>query len=179
MKRIIPVSIALLMLISLAGCSRSASIDAMRDRLSHFRRILPAEISDMFAINSKQYGAQYAAWQKEYYAWQKDILDRERRNQSNVERAYYAVNQELYTISMLTNRFYEREIPVDLMRRVRVSSDAIAEKMNAALAKNPKLAAELARIKADEAVHHFTVEEVSFYFLWNYVITLERYRRFQ
>ncbi|MEK6794377.1 MAG: hypothetical protein AABZ39_06350 [Spirochaetota bacterium] len=176
-KRLIPFII--IALVSFNACSRSASIDAMRDRLSHFRRILPADISDSFNINSKQYGAQYAAWQKEYYAWQKDILDRERRNQSNVERTYYAVNQELYTLSMLTNRFYEREIPTELMRRVRVSSDTIAQRMNAALARNPKLAADLMRVKADEAIHHFTVEEVSFYFLWNYVITLERYRRFQ
>ncbi|MBI4979002.1 MAG: hypothetical protein HZC28_16100 [Spirochaetes bacterium] len=168
-----------LVLLTLAGCAKSAAIQSMRDRLVKFQRILPADIAVSFDIKAPANAAQYKAWQDAYYTWQKATLERERVNQSNAERSYYAINQEMYTISMLTNRFYERDIPVALMREVQTRSDAVAVKLDRALAASPELKKNLERVLKDEATVHFTTKDICFYFLWNYVITLERHRRFQ
>ena len=34
-------------------------------------------------------------------------------------------------------------------------------------------------LKKDEAIEHFTTEETIFYYVWNYLITIDRPRRFQ
>lgn len=160
------------------GCTQSASIQAMRERLANFRKILPADISEMYDISNAKYRSQYKRWRAEAHDWIVRITKIETNNISNYTR-FYSTNEELQHISELTNRFYERINPKSLMKEVRDYSDVIAEKMDYSLQNNGTFQSNLDRIKNDEGINHFSTREVAFYFLWNYVITLERPRRFQ
>ena len=47
------------------------------------------------------------------------------------------------------------------------------------LEKEESFSNSMSALKKDEAIEHFTTEDTIFYYVWNYLITVNRPRRFQ
>ena len=64
------------------------------------------------------------------------------------------------------------------MAKVKAHTDQLSLKIDE-LQKDEAFSNSMIKLKKDEAVENFTTEDTVFYYVWNYLITIERPRRFQ
>ncbi len=172
------IMITTLALITASCNSNAGSISAMNSRYNDFLKILPSDLRDDFLINSTKYSADYKRWQDEANLWIDNIISEENIGADSI-KANYQPDTKLYNIGILTNKFYERKNPYELMEEVY----AHTQKLGADIAKlemsDQDFSNKLHHLKVDEAIINFDSEETAFYYLWNYTLMLERPRRFQ
>lgn len=149
----------------------------MVNRYNAFLKILPDDTASKFKFDSKEYVEVYKEWQTEAAKWIENTLAREEKGASVVTNIYKPDMKE-YAIGLLTNKFYERENPYELMEKVYKHTKILAKEVKS-LENDEKFKSKLDKIKKDEAIENFTTEDTVFYFIWNYMIMLDRPRRFQ
>lgn len=178
MKKIyINFTILLLSLLIISCGSDGGSIYAMEKRYKNFLNILPKDIAEDFKYTSKNYGSDYKLWRSELNKWIDKTIAEEKNVEENAIKTISPANIE-YAIVTLTGRNYERNNPVDLMKTVKNHSDKLALQIKE-LEKDDEFSKQLNKLKEDEAIEHFNTDETTFYYLWNYMIAIERPRRFQ
>lgn len=179
MKRSTFALFSLSLILLLSSCAYGA-LGMKKQRLKNFMRILPSDIAERLTIDSPVYGGEIAAFRAEANEWIAAIHAAESNTMYALTNTEAMRNDpEATTFATLTNRRYERENPYSLMARVEAYTKPIAQELEARLSEDESLRARYDAIKSDEAIVGFTVEETVFYFLWNYVITIDRPRRFQ
>ena len=176
---ILTISIAIILSMLLIGCSSTdGSIYAMVQRYNKFLSILPDDLKDAFDIDSKEYSDMYLAWQEESQVWIDEIIVKESSGTNMISSKFLPDTKE-YAIGMLTNRFYERGNPNDLMLKVYSHTTSLGKSIAELEKSDEAFSNKLHSLKVDEAIVNFNNEETAFYYLWNYAIMLERPRRFQ
>ncbi|WP_295158741.1 hypothetical protein [uncultured Brachyspira sp.] len=168
----------LTLIIILAACQNDGgSIYAMRQRYKNFLNILPNDIKNDYTLNSDKYGNMYKEWINEFYTWTDNILDAEAQKEYEIS-ARITPDKIEYSLETLTSKDYERNLPVELMYKVKAHTDELSLKIEE-LQKYEAFSNAMLKLKKDEAVENFTTEDTIFYYVWNYLITIERPRRFQ
>ncbi|MEI0700459.1 hypothetical protein [Brachyspira intermedia] len=175
MKKIILFLILSLILIS---CKNDGgSIYAMEQRYRNFLNILPDDVKNDYTLNSDKYGNMYKEWINEFNTWTDNILNEEAEREQEIS-ARITPDKIEYALETLTSKDYERNLPVDLMAKVKAHTDQLSLKIDE-LQKDEAFSNSMIKLKKDEAVENFTTEDTIFYYVWNYLITIERPRRFQ
>ena len=64
------------------------------------------------------------------------------------------------------------------MSKVKAHTDELSLKIEE-LEKDDAFSNSMIKLKKDEAVENFTTKDTIFYYVWNYLITIDRPRRFQ
>lgn len=165
-------------LIAIISCGKDGgSIYAMHKRYNNFISILPNDIKNDYYVNSEKYGNLYKEWINEFDAWTENILNEEDSTIKEISSRITPDKIE-YAIETLTSRNYERNLPAELMIKVKNHTDNLAIKIKE-LEKEEAFSNSMLSLKKDEAIEHFTTEETIFYYVWNYLITVDRPRRFQ
>lgn len=179
MRKSTTISVLITALIILFSTScQSNQYDVKKERLKNFIDTLPKDTAAMFDEKNDEYGPKIKEWKTEAKTWISNTLKKEAEQQSKISNIYRN-DERNFELAMRTNRFYERENPYELMQEVRKYSDDIAEILSKQIAEDDELKQKIYEIKMDEAIMAFSTEELCFYFLWNYVITMDRPRRFQ
>lgn len=164
--------------VSIIGCQNAGgSVYAMEERYNSFLSILPNDISDDFIIDSKNYGLEYIEWQDELYTWIDNTIEDEMITENEI-KATLSPTQIEYAIETLTGREYERVMPYSLVTNIKAHTDMLSLNIEN-LEKESVFSNNLYKLKEDEAIVHFTTEDTVFYYVWNYLLGLERPRRFQ
>lgn len=178
MKKITILILSLILTILIISCGKDAgSIYAMHKRYDNFINILPNDIKDDYLPNSQKYGDMYKEWINQFDNWTKNTINEEEEAVKEIS-ARITPDKIEYAIETLTNRNYERNLPVELMTNIRKHTDELSLNIKE-LEKEEAFSNSMHSLKKDEAIEHFTTEETVFYYLWNYLITVERPRRFQ
>lgn len=153
------------------------SIYAMEQRYRNFLNILPNDVKNDYTLNSDKYGNMYKEWINEFNTWTDNILNEESKREQEIS-ARITPDKIEYALETLTSKDYERNLPVDLMAKVKAHTDQLSLKIDE-LQKDEAFSNSMIKLKKDEAVENFTTEDTIFYYVWNYLITIERPRRFQ
>ncbi|AEM22038.1 hypothetical protein Bint_1419 [Brachyspira intermedia PWS/A] len=176
MKKII--LLILTLFIILVACKNDGgSIYAMEQRYRNFLNILPDDVKNDYTLNSDKYGNMYKEWINEFNTWTDNILNEENKREQEIS-ARITPDKIEYALETLTSKDYERNLPVDLMAKVKVHTDQLSLKIDE-LQKDEAFSNSMIKLKKYEAVENFTTEDTIFYYVWNYLITIERPRRFQ
>ncbi len=165
-------------LVATSCSSNAGSFSAMNSRYNSFLKILPNDLEDAFKIDSQKYADTYKLWQEEANLWIDNIMLEENNGVKNIE-AKFVPDTKDYAIGVLTNRFYERRNPYELMDKVYAHTKNLGHDIAQLEKTDQDFSNKLHRIKIDEAIENFNSEETAFYYLWNYTLMLERPRRFQ
>ena len=175
MKKLLLVLLSLLLIIS---CNNEGgSIYAMRRRYRNFIDILPKEIKDDYLVSSSKYSNLYNTWILDFQTWTTNTIEDENIKSNQVALSISPNNIE-YAIGTLTNRNYERNLPINLFSEVKEHTDMLSLEIDTLL-EDESFSNKLNKVKTDEAIEHFNTKDTVFYYIWNYLITLERPRRFQ
>ncbi|WP_295163279.1 hypothetical protein [uncultured Brachyspira sp.] len=175
MKKIILFLILSLIIIS---CKNDGgSIYAMEKRYKNFLNILPNDIRNDYTLNSDKYGSMYKEWINEFNIWTDNIFYTEAQREQEIS-AEITPDKIEYAIETLTSKDYERNLPEDLMHKVKAHTDILSLKIEE-LEKDSNFSNSMIKLKKDEAVENFSTKDTIFYYVWNYLITIERPRRFQ
>ena len=159
MKKII---LILSIILAIISCGKDGgSIYAMHKRYNNFINILPNDIKNDYYVNSEKYGNLYKEWINEFNIWTTNTI-----------------NNEDLAVKEISSRNYERNLPTELMIKVKTHTDNLALNIKE-LEKEEGFSNSMFSLKKDEAIEHFTTEETIFYYVWNYLITIDRPRRFQ
>ncbi len=178
-SRLILAIINLISCLALASCSSNAgSISAMKSRYNDFLKILPADLKDAFEFDSEKYAADYKRWQEEANLWIKNTIQDENRGADSIQ-ANFTPDTKEYSIGILTNKFYERKNPYELMSEVYEHTKSLGNDIAKLEAQDQSFSNKLHHLKIGEAIENFNSDETAFYYLWNYTLMLERPRRFQ
>lgn len=165
-------------LISIISCGKDGgSIYAMHKRYNNFINILPNDIKNDYMPNSSKYGNLYKEWINEFDSWTDKTLNEEDLSVKEIS-ARITPDKIEYAIETLISRNYERNLPAELMINVKKHTDNLASNIKE-LEKEESFSNSFISLKKDEAIEHFTTEDTIFYYVWNYLITVERPRRFQ
>lgn len=176
MKKII--ILILLVTTAIISCGKDGgSIYAMHKRYNNFINILPNDIKNDYYVNSEKYGNLYKEWINEFNSWTENILNEEDSKIKEIS-ARITPDKIEYALETLTSRNYERNLPTELMIKVKNHTDNLALNIKE-LEKEEAFSNAMLSLKKDEAIEHFTTEETIFYYVWNYLITVDRPRRFQ
>lgn len=176
MKKII--ILILLVITAIISCGKDGgSIYAMHKRYNNFINILPNDIKNDYYVNSEKYGNLYKEWINEFNSWTENILNEEDLKIKEIS-ARITPDKIEYALETLTSRNYERNLPTELMIKVKNHTDNLALNIKE-LEKEEAFSNAMFSLKKDEAIEHFTTEETIFYYVWNYLITVDRPRRFQ
>lgn len=176
MKKII--ILILLVTTAIISCGKDGgSIYAMHKRYNNFINILPNDIKNDYYVNSEKYGNLYKEWINEFNSWTENILNEEDFKIKEIS-ARITPDKIEYALETLTSRNYERNLPTELMIKVKNHTDNLALNIKE-LEKEESFSNAMLSLKKDEAIEHFTTEETIFYYVWNYLITVDRPRRFQ
>ena len=176
MKKII--LLILTLFIILVACKNDGgSIYAMEQRYRNFLNILPDDVKNDYTLNSDKYGNMYKEWINEFNTWTDNILKEKTKREQEIS-ARITPDKIEYALETLTSKDYERNLPVDLMAKVKAHTDQLSLKIDE-LQKDEAFSNSIIKLKKDEAVENFTTEDTVFYYVWNYLITIERPRRFQ
>ena len=176
MKKII--ILILLVTTAIISCGKDGgSIYAMHKRYNNFINILPNDIKNDYYVNSEKYGNSYKEWINEFNSWTENILNEEYLKIKEIS-ARITPDKIEYALETLTSRNYERNLPTELMIKVKNHTDNLALNIKE-LEKKESFSNAMLSLKKDEAIEHFTTEETIFYYVWNYLITVDRPRRFQ
>ncbi len=178
MKKITILIFLILSIISIISCGKDGgSVYAMHKRYNNFINILPKDIKDDYLLNSSKYGNLYKEWINEFDTWTENTINEEDLSVKEISTRITPDKIE-YAIETLTSRNYERNLPVELMINVKNHTDNLALNIKE-LEKEESFSNSFISLKKDEAIEHFTTEDTIFYYIWNYLITVERPRRFQ
>lgn len=153
------------------------SIYAMHKRYNNFIYILPNDIKNDYLPNSEKYGDMYKEWISQFGDWTTNTINKEEESVKEIS-ARITPDKIEYAIETLTNRNYERNLPFELMTNIRNHTDKLALNIKE-LENEEGFSNSMYSLKKDEAIEHFTTEETIFYYVWNYLIAVERPRRFQ
>ncbi|MEI0537701.1 hypothetical protein [Brachyspira pulli] len=176
MKKIILLILSLTIII--ISCKNDGgSIYAMEQRYKNFLNILPNDVKNDYTLNSDKYSNMYKEWINEFNTWTDEILKTEAQREQEIS-ARITPDKIEYALETLTSKDYERNLPVELMTKVKAHTDTLSLKIEE-LQKDEAFSNSMVKLKKDEAVENFTTEETIFYYVWNYLITIERPRRFQ
>lgn len=176
MKKII--ILILLVATAIISCGKDGgSIYAMHKRYNNFINILPNDIKNDYYVNSEKYGNLYKEWINEFNSWTENILNEEDLKIKEIS-ARITPDKIEYALETLTSRNYERNLPTELMIKVKNHTDNLALNIKE-LEKEEAFSNAMMSLKKDEAIEHFTTEDTIFYYVWNYLITVDRPRRFQ
>lgn len=176
MKKII--ILILLVATAIISCGKDGgSIYAMHKRYNNFINILPNDIKNDYYVNSDKYGNLYKEWINEFNSWTENILNKEDFKIKEIS-ARITPDKIEYALETLTSRNYERNLPTELMIKVKNHTDNLALNIKE-LEKEEAFSNAMLSLKKDEAIEHFTTEDTIFYYVWNYLITVDRPRRFQ
>lgn len=173
-------TIILILLVATAiiSCGKDGgSIYAMHKRYNNFINILPNDIKNDYYVNSEKYGNLYKEWINEFDSWTENILNEEDLKIKEIS-ARITPDKIEYALETLTSRNYERNLPAELMIKVKNHTDNLALNIKE-LEKEEAFSNAMLSLKKDEAIEHFTTEDTIFYYVWNYLITVDRPRRFQ
>ena len=176
MKKIILLILSLTIII-ISCRNDGGSIYAMEQRYKNFLNILPNDIKNDYTLNSDKYGNMYKEWINEFNTWTTNILNTETQREQEISSRITPDKIE-YALKTLTSKDYERNLPVELMTKVKAHTDELSLKIEE-LEKDETFSNSMMKLKKDEAVENFTTKETVFYYVWNYLITIERPRRFQ
>ena len=172
------ITILILLMLMIISCGKDGgSIYAMHKRYNNFIDILPNDIKNDYYVNSEKYGDLYKEWINEFNAWTENILSEEDLSEKEISSRITPDRIE-YALETLTSRNYERNLPTELMIKVKNHTDNLALDIKE-LEKEETFSNSMLSLKKDEAIEHFTTEETIFYYVWNYLITIDRPRRFQ
>lgn len=175
MKKII---LILSITLAIISCGKDGgSIYAMHKRYNNFINILPNDIKNDYYVNSEKYGDSYKEWINEFNIWTTNTINSEDLAVKEISSRITPDKIE-YALETLTARNYERNLPTELMIKVKTHTDNLALNIKE-LEKEEGFSNSMFSIKKDEAIEHFTTEETIFYYVWNYLITIDRPRRFQ
>ena len=176
MKKIILLILSLTIII--ISCQNDGgSIYAMEKRYRNFLNILPDDVKNDYTLESDKYGNMYKEWINEFNTWTDNILNEEAKREQEIS-ARITPDKIEYALETLTSKDYERNLPLDLMAKVKAHTDQLSLKIDE-LQKDEAFSNSMIKLKKDEAVENFTTEDTIFYYVWNYLITIERPRRFQ
>lgn len=176
MKKII--ILILLVATAIISCGKDGgSIYAMHKRYNNFINILPNDIKNDYYVNSEKYGNLYKEWINEFNSWTENILNEEDLKIKEIS-ARITPDKIEYALETLTSRNYERNLPTELMIKVKNHTDNLSLNIKE-LEKEESFSNAMFSLKKDEAIEHFTTEDTIFYYVWNYLITVDRPRRFQ
>lgn len=176
MKKITLLILTLLAIL-IACKNDGGSIYAMEQRYKNFLNILPDDIKNDFTLNSDKYGNMYKEWINEFNTWTDSTINTENDKEKEIS-ARITPDKIEYALETLTSKDYERNLPVELMSKVKAHTDQLSVKIKE-LEKDEAFSNSMMKLKKDEAVENFTTEDTIFYYVWNYLITIERPRRFQ
>ena len=172
------ITILILLMLMIISCGKDGgSIYAMHKRYNNFIDILPNDIKNDYYVNSEKYGDLYKEWINEFNAWTENILSEEDLSEKEISSRITPDRIE-YALETLRSRNYERNLPTELMIKVKNHTDNLALDIKE-LEKEETFSNSMLSLKKDEAIEHFTTEETIFYYVWNYLITIDRPRRFQ
>lgn len=175
MKKII---LILSIILAIISCGKDGgSIYAMHKRYNNFINILPNDIKNDYYVNSEKYGNLYKEWINEFNIWTTNTINNEDLAVKEISSRITPDKIE-YALETLTTRNYERNLPTELMIKVKTHTDNLALNIKE-LEKEEGFSNSMFSLKKDEAIEHFTTEETIFYYVWNYLITIDRPRRFQ
>lgn len=175
MKKII---LILSIILAIISCGKDGgSIYAMHKRYNNFINILPNDIKNDYYVNSEKYGDLYKEWINEFNIWTTNTINNEDLAVKEISSRITPDKIE-YALETLTTRNYERNLPTELMIKVKTHTDNLALNIKE-LEKEEGFSNSMFSLKKDEAIEHFTTEETIFYYVWNYLITIDRPRRFQ
>ena len=175
MKKII---LILSITLTIISCGKDGgSIYAMHKRYNNFINILPNDIKNDYYVNSEKYGDLYKEWINEFNTWTTNTINNEDLAVKEISSRITPDKIE-YALETLTTRNYERNLPTELMIKVKTHTDNLALNIKE-LEKEEGFSNSMFSLKKDEAIEHFTTEETIFYYVWNYLITIDRPRRFQ
>lgn len=175
MKKII---LILSIILAIISCGKDGgSIYAMHKRYNNFINILPNDIKNDYYVNSEKYGDLYKEWINEFNTWTTNTINNEDLAVKEISSRITPDKIE-YALETLTTRNYERNLPTELMIKVKTHTDNLALNIKE-LEKEEGFSNSMFSLKKDEAIEHFTTEETIFYYVWNYLITIDRPRRFQ
>lgn len=175
MKKII---LILSITLAIISCGKDGgSIYAMHKRYNNFINILPNDIKNDYYVNSEKYGDLYKEWINEFNIWTTNTINNEDLAVKEISSRITPDKIE-YALETLTTRNYERNLPTELMIKVKTHTDNLALNIKE-LEKEEGFSNSMFSLKKDEAIEHFTTEETIFYYVWNYLITIDRPRRFQ
>lgn len=177
-KSIIILSLLAIALLLYSCGAEGASLYGKQKRFENFMNTLPKDIAEKFDKESETYGERIKKWEAAADKWIAETFEKETNRQAMISNKYRK-DPQMLAVGLLTNRFYERENPFELMAEVKEYSDSIAKDLDLAMKNDDKLRKEIEEIMVDEAIINFSNEQLTFYFLWNYVITFDRPRRFQ
>ena len=149
----------------------------MHKRYNNFINILPNDIKNDYYVNSEKYGDLYKEWINEFNIWTTNTINNEDLAVKEISSRITPDKIE-YALETLTTRNYERNLPTELMIKVKTHTDNLALNIKE-LEKEEGFSNSMFSLKKDEAIEHFTTEETIFYYVWNYLITIDRPRRFQ
>ena len=168
----------LLVTTAITSCGKDGgSIYAMHKRYNNFVNILPNDIKNDYYVNSEKYGNLYKEWINEFNSWTENILNEEDLKIKEIS-ARITPDKIEYALETLTSRNYERNLPTELMIKVKNHTDNLALNIKE-LEREESFSNAMLSLKKDEAIEHFTTEDTIFYYVWNYLITVDRPRRFQ
>ena len=172
------ITILILSILTIISCGKDGgSIYAMHKRYNNFIDILPNDIKNDYYVNSEKYGNLYKECINEFNAWTENILSEENLSEKEISSRITPDRIE-YALETLTSRNYERNLPTELMIKVKNHTDNLALDIKE-LEKEESFSNSMLSLKKDEAIEHFTTEDTIFYYVWNYLITIDRPRRFQ
>ena len=172
------ITILILSILTIISCGKDGgSIYAMHKRYNNFIDILPNDIKNDYYVNSEKYSNLYKEWINEFNAWTENILSEEDLSEKEISSRITPDRIE-YALETLTSRNYERNLPTELMIKVKNHTDNLAIDIKE-LEKEESFSNSMLSLKKDEAIEHFTTEDTIFYYVWNYLITIDRPRRFQ
>lgn len=175
MKKII---LILSIILAIISCGKDGgSIYAMHKRYNNFINILPNDIKNDYYVNSEKYGDLYKEWINEFNTWTTNTINNEDLAVKEISSRITPDKIE-YALETLIARNYERNLPTELMIKVKTHTDNLALNIKE-LEKEEGFSNSMFSLKKDEAIEHFTTEETIFYYVWNYLITIDRPRRFQ
>lgn len=178
MKKIKILILSIIIAITITSCGKDGgSIYAMHKRYDNFINILPNDIKNDYLLDSEKYGNLYKEWIDEFDTWTENILNEENLSEKEISSRITPDKIE-YALETLTSRNYERNLPTELMINVKKHTDNLALDIKE-LEKEEDFSNSMSALKKDEAIEHFTTEDTIFYYVWNYLITVNRPRRFQ
>ena len=175
MKKII---LILSITLAIISCGKDGgSIYAMHKRYNNFINILPNDIKNDYYVNSEKYGDLYKEWINKFNIWTTNTINNEDLAVKEISSRITPDKIE-YALETLIARNYEINLPTELMIKVKTHTDNLALNIKE-LEKEEGFSNSMFSLKKDEAIEHFTTEETIFYYVWNYLITIDRPRRFQ
>lgn len=177
MKKIIFCIITLISIFAISCKNEGGSIYAMEQRYKNFLNILPKEIRDDYLLTSSKYSNEYKMWIDEFDTWASNTINKENEDEKEIASRLTPDRIE-YALETLTSRNYERALPLELMSKVKTHTDNLSLKIKE-LEQDEAFSNSMYKLKQDEAVTHFNTDDTIFYYVWNYLITINRDRRFQ